>query len=227
MSSKWQVNMLPHFLIFCPFCSSSLSHFVVLPLLLFLCFLLLIFLSSLPLSPSVPPPVSSFLIICLLFCSSFYLVLLLLLSVTFGHLVSVVLKKLINIFVPWRTLSSRDFWKTENTAHWPRGTLYLQRLALTSPTSGGRSIIIVPSWTRATFFFLRVQDTVTALLAPPCDLGGGGVLLMVIETVWSIPERVGWRNSVAMPDGRSTDPSRSATLAIMKEAGLASMETIF
>jgi hypothetical protein len=40
---------------------------------------------------------------------------------------------------------------------WPRGTLYPQKLALTSPTSGGRSVGIVRSRTQATefiFFFI-------------------------------------------------------------------------
>jgi hypothetical protein len=36
---------------------------------------------------------------------------------------------------------------------WPRGTLYLQKLALTSPTSGSRFIGIVRSRTKATEFF--------------------------------------------------------------------------
>jgi hypothetical protein len=35
---------------------------------------------------------------------------------------------------------------------WPRGTLYPQKLALTSPTSGGRSVGIVRSRTQATEF---------------------------------------------------------------------------
>jgi hypothetical protein len=34
-----------------------------------------------------------------------------------------------------------------NSSHWPRGSLYPQTLALTSPTSGGRSVGIVRSWT--------------------------------------------------------------------------------
>jgi hypothetical protein len=41
-------------------------------------------------------------------------------------------------------------------SRWPRGILYLQKLALTSPTSGGRSVGIVRSRTQATefsFFF--------------------------------------------------------------------------
>jgi hypothetical protein len=48
--------------------------------------------------------------------------------------------------------------ENENTAvgdpsRWPRGTLYQQTLALTSPTSGGRSVGIVHSRTQATEFF--------------------------------------------------------------------------
>jgi hypothetical protein len=37
---------------------------------------------------------------------------------------------------------------------WPRGILYLQKLALISPISGGRSVGIVRTWTQATEFFL-------------------------------------------------------------------------
>jgi hypothetical protein len=44
----------------------------------------------------------------------------------------------------------------------PRGTLYLQKLVLTSPTSGGRSVGIVRSRTQATefsfFFGFAVAD---------------------------------------------------------------------
>jgi hypothetical protein len=41
-------------------------------------------------------------------------------------------------------------------SRWPRGTLYPQKLALTSPISGGRSVSIVRSRTQATeFFFLQ------------------------------------------------------------------------
>jgi hypothetical protein len=45
-----------------------------------------------------------------------------------------------------REYSSRD------PSCWPRGTLYLQKLALTSPTSGGRSVSTVHSRTQATEF---------------------------------------------------------------------------
>jgi hypothetical protein len=37
-------------------------------------------------------------------------------------------------------------------SRWPRGTLYPQKLALTSPTSGGRSVVIVCSRTQNTEF---------------------------------------------------------------------------
>jgi hypothetical protein len=39
---------------------------------------------------------------------------------------------------------------------WPHGTLYPQKLVLTSPTSGGRSVGIVHSWTQATEFSFLV-----------------------------------------------------------------------
>jgi hypothetical protein len=39
-----------------------------------------------------------------------------------------------------------------NPSRWPRSTLYLQKLAGTLPTSDGRSVGIVCSWTQATEF---------------------------------------------------------------------------
>jgi hypothetical protein len=50
-------------------------------------------------------------------------------------------------------------WKTEindrgNPLLWPRNTLYPQKLALTSPTNGGRWVGIVRSRTKATEFSL-------------------------------------------------------------------------
>jgi hypothetical protein len=50
------------------------------------------------------------------------------------------------------------FWKTEEHGHKdplcsPFNTLYPQKLALTSPTSGGCSVSIVRSWTKVTEFF--------------------------------------------------------------------------
>jgi hypothetical protein len=40
-------------------------------------------------------------------------------------------------------------------SRWPRGTIYPQKLALTSPTSGGRSVGIVRSQTQATKFCIQ------------------------------------------------------------------------
>jgi hypothetical protein len=53
----------------------------------------------------------------------------------------------------------------------PHDTLCLQKLALTSPTSGGRSVGIVRSWTQATEFFVlffgSATFTVKAAEPPP------------------------------------------------------------
>jgi hypothetical protein len=46
-------------------------------------------------------------------------------------------------------LDIRDYGRRD-TLRWPRDTLYLQKLTLISPTSGGRSAGIVRSWTKAT-----------------------------------------------------------------------------
>jgi hypothetical protein len=48
-------------------------------------------------------------------------------------------------------LESREYGR-KDPASWPRGTLYPQKLALTSLTSGGRSVGIVRSRTQATEF---------------------------------------------------------------------------
>jgi hypothetical protein len=43
-------------------------------------------------------------------------------------------------------------------SRWPRGTLYPQKLALTSPTSGGHLVGIVRSWTQAKEFVRLGED---------------------------------------------------------------------
>jgi hypothetical protein len=43
-------------------------------------------------------------------------------------------------------LEGREFGRKDTSCS-PRGTLYLQKLALTSPASGGRSVGLVLSWT--------------------------------------------------------------------------------
>jgi hypothetical protein len=50
-------------------------------------------------------------------------------------------------------LESRDYGRRE-LQPWPRDTLYPQKLALNSSTSGGRSIGIVSSRTKATSYYL-------------------------------------------------------------------------
>jgi hypothetical protein len=52
-------------------------------------------------------------------------------------------------------LEKREYGRGD-PSHWPRYTIYPQKLALTSPTSGGRSVAIVRSLTKVTdfvFFF--------------------------------------------------------------------------
>jgi hypothetical protein len=46
-------------------------------------------------------------------------------------------------------LETREYGR-RNPSRWPRDTLYQQKLALTLPTSGGRSVGIVRSRTKAT-----------------------------------------------------------------------------
>jgi hypothetical protein len=50
-----------------------------------------------------------------------------------------------------KSLENREYGRTD-PSRWPRGTLYPQKLALTSLTSGGRSVGIVHSRTHATEF---------------------------------------------------------------------------
>jgi hypothetical protein len=50
-------------------------------------------------------------------------------------------------------LENREYGRRD-PSRWPRGTLYPQKLALTSPTSGGRSVGIVRSWTQAWSLFV-------------------------------------------------------------------------
>jgi hypothetical protein len=54
------------------------------------------------------------------------------------------------------SLESREYGRKEPSRS-PRGTLYPQKLALTSPTSGGRSVGIVRSRTQATEFSLVIE----------------------------------------------------------------------
>jgi hypothetical protein len=54
-------------------------------------------------------------------------------------------------------VESREYGH-RNPSRWPHGTLYPQKLALTSPTSRGRSVGIVHSQTQASEFSFLVFD---------------------------------------------------------------------
>jgi hypothetical protein len=54
-------------------------------------------------------------------------------------------------------LESRKYGR-RNPSRWPRGTLHPQKLALTKPTSGGRSVGIVRSRTQATELVYTAED---------------------------------------------------------------------
>jgi hypothetical protein len=49
-------------------------------------------------------------------------------------------------------------------SRWPRGTLYPQKLAATSPTSGGHSVGIVRSRTQATEFLVVAAAVVVVVV---------------------------------------------------------------
>jgi hypothetical protein len=51
-------------------------------------------------------------------------------------------------------LENREYGRTDPSC-WPRGTVYPQKLALTSPSSGGHPVGVIRSRTQATEFFLR------------------------------------------------------------------------
>jgi hypothetical protein len=53
-------------------------------------------------------------------------------------------------------LEIREYGRRD-PSRWPRGTIYTRKLALTSSTSGGRSVGIVRLRTQATEFFLNIM----------------------------------------------------------------------
>jgi hypothetical protein len=59
-------------------------------------------------------------------------------------------------------LENREYGR-EDPLCWPRDILYLQKFALASPTSGGRSVGIVHSRTKATELFVVAMHCVIAL----------------------------------------------------------------
>jgi hypothetical protein len=54
-------------------------------------------------------------------------------------------------------LEKREYCRRDPLC-WPRNTLYPQKLALTSSTSGSRSVGRVRLWTKATEFFLSLKE---------------------------------------------------------------------
>jgi hypothetical protein len=57
-------------------------------------------------------------------------------------------------------LENREYGHGDSS-RWPRGTPYPQKLALTSPISGGRSVGIIRSRTQATeFSFFKLQHVI-------------------------------------------------------------------
>jgi hypothetical protein len=60
-----------------------------------------------------------------------------------------------------RSGSGLEIWEygLRDPSRWPSGTLYQQKLALSSQISGGRSVGIVRSWTQATEFIIIVCFT--------------------------------------------------------------------
>jgi hypothetical protein len=70
------------------------------------------------------------------------------------------LVRIIEELLEWKSsvsgLEIREYGRGE-PLRWPRDTFYRQKLVLTSPTSGGRSLGIVLLRTEATKFFLSFQ----------------------------------------------------------------------
>jgi hypothetical protein len=63
-------------------------------------------------------------------------------------------------------LENREYGRRDPLC-WSRGTLYPQKLAITSPTSGGRSVGIVRLWTQTmefSFFFLELYGFFVCVL---------------------------------------------------------------
>jgi hypothetical protein len=69
------------------------------------------------------------------------------------------------------SLENREYGR-KDPSRWPRGTLYPQKLAITSPTSGGRSVGIVRSRSRATEFSFVGFWYVTCLFKKKRNLSG-------------------------------------------------------
>jgi hypothetical protein len=72
---------------------------------------------------------------------------------------SLSLVTIIEELLEWKSsgssLENREYGRMD-PSRWPRSTLYLQTLALTSPIGGGRSVCIVRSRTQASEFIIII-----------------------------------------------------------------------
>jgi hypothetical protein len=67
------------------------------------------------------------------------------------------IKYILSIYYIWKTIRFRKpRIRRRDPSRWPRGTLYPRKLALTSPTSRGRSVGIVHLRNQATGFFYDI-----------------------------------------------------------------------
>jgi hypothetical protein len=66
-------------------------------------------------------------------------------------------------------LENREYGRGD-PSRWPHGTLYPQKLVLTSPTSGGRSVGIVRSRTQAAEFFFLLISCAAFVLRSHCSV---------------------------------------------------------
>jgi hypothetical protein len=64
-------------------------------------------------------------------------------------------------------LQSREYSRRDPSSS-PLGTLYPQKLALTSPTRGGRSVGMLCSRSQATEFFIRLMDSCAVFVFATC-----------------------------------------------------------
>jgi hypothetical protein len=79
-------------------------------------------------------------------------------------------------------LEIREYGRRDPSG-WPRDTPYPPKLALTSPTSGGRSVGIVRSWTQATEFSLVLGNNVYTLRYCLNICVNGQYCVMLIECI--------------------------------------------
>jgi hypothetical protein len=70
-------------------------------------------------------------------------------------------------------LQSREYGRRD-PSRWPRGTLYPEKLALTSPTSGSRSVGVVRSRTQSTEFNKQYREWIQLGKYVHTSGGGGG-----------------------------------------------------